>query len=100
MHQGYKALRLNCRTVFQTDVSAAGSLFQRGFNPGNEISKVQLHLDLYLLGQCRELSTEQSRDADGTIVAPDTLCPVLHIQLHALQRIGDVVVQTTGSLDE
>lgn len=61
---------------------------------------MQLHLNLYLLGQSRELNTEQSRDADGTIVAPDTLCPVLHIQLQALQRIGDVVVQTTGSLDE
>ncbi len=38
------------RTVSQLDASAAGSIFERGLDPDDEISKVRLHLDLNLLG--------------------------------------------------
>jgi hypothetical protein len=46
MHLRYKALRFNFRAVLQMDTPAAGSFFQSGFNPGDEIPKVQLYLCL------------------------------------------------------
>ena len=92
MHQRDKALRLNFHTVLQMDASAANTFFQCGANPAGKVFEVQLHLGLDLLGKCREFGAEESRNADRTIVAPDTLFPMVHVQLEALQRLGNALV--------